>query len=82
MKILEQHWEEEKVNINQTVFIRSNISIETRSTILPALESLNPFSNVKIPLLCAGGAVFLILLIVIFIKLAVSRASSGVNVNV
>ena len=42
MKILEQHWEEEKVNINHTKFIRSNLSLETRSTILPALEFENP----------------------------------------
>ena len=36
----------------------------------------------KIPLLCAGGAAFLILLIVIITKLAVSRANNGVSVNV
>merc|ERR1712105_211313 len=42
----------------------------------------NPFTNLKIPLICAGGAAFIILLIVIFIKLAVSRESNGVNVNV
>ena len=82
MKILEQHWEEEKVNFNQTKFIRSNITLATRSTTLPTLESLNPFSNLKVPLLCAGGAAFLILLIVIITKLAVSWESKGVNVNV
>ena len=82
MKILEQHWEEEKVNINQTEFVRSKITMEPRSSILPTLESLNQYSHLKIPLLGAGGAVFLILLVAIFTKLAVSRASSGVSVNV
>ena len=82
MKILEQHWDEEEVNINQTEFIRSNISLATENTILPTFESINTNSNLKTPLLCAGGAAFLILLLVIITKLAVSRANNGVPVNV
>ena len=82
MKILEQHWEEDKVNINQTEFVRSNITLPHRSTFLPTLDSITKFSHLKTPLLCAGGAAFLILLVVIFTKLVASRASNGVNVNV
>ena len=82
MKILEQHWEEDKVNINQTELVRSNITLPHRSTFLPTLDSITQFSHLKTPLLCAGGAAFLILLVVIFTKLIVSRASNGVNVNV
>ena len=82
MTILEQHWDENEVNINQTKFIRSNITMETRRTYFPSLPSLKQFSHLKIPLLCAGGAVFLILLVAISIKLAVSRANGAVNVNV
>ena len=82
MKILEQHWEEDKVNINQTEFVRSNITLAHRSSFLPTLESITQFSHLKTPLLCAGGAAFLILLVVIFTKLVASRASNGVNVNV
>ena len=56
--------------------------METRSTYIPSLSSISQFSHLKVPLLCAGGAVFLILLVAIFTKLAVSRANSGVNINV
>ena len=56
--------------------------METRNTFFPSLPSISQFSHLKIPLLCAGGAVFFILLVGIGIKLAASRATGDVNINV
>ena len=86
MTILEQHWDEEATNINQTKFIRSNITVEEKSNFFSTLPSLSQLSDYKIPLIGAGGAVLLILLAGIGIKLAVnrnpSRPTSDVNVNI
>ena len=86
MTILEQHWDEEATNINHTKFISSNITVEEKSNFFSSLPSLSQLSDYKIPLIGAGGAVLLILLAGIGIKLAVNRNTSrptgDVNVNV
>ena len=86
MTILEQHWDEEATNINQTKFFRSNITVETKTNYFPSFPSLNQLSHLKIPLISAGGAIVFILLAGIGIKLAISRKTNNptgdVNVNI
>ena len=87
--------------MNQTEFIRTNITEEETSSFfssLPSLPSLSQISEYKIPLICAGGALIIILilgiggaLIIILIlgigiKIAANRGTNrptgDVNVNV
>ena len=89
MTILERHWNEEATNLNQTEFIQTNITVEEASSIfpsIPSLPSLSQISEYKIPLICAGGAVVLILIAGIGIKIAANRGTNrptgDVNVNV
>ena len=85
MTILEQYWDEEATNINQTKFFRSNVTLEAKSSYFPSLPSLSQFSHLKIPLISAGGAILFILLVSIGIELAVNRRTDrptgDVNVN-
>ena len=89
MKIIERHWNEEATDLNQTKFFETNITMEEESSILPSIPSLSPFSQMseyKIPLICAGGAVVLILLAGTSIKVAANRRTNrpagDVNINV
>ena len=86
MTILERHWNEESTDLNQTEFIRTNITVEETSSYLPSLPSLSQISEYKTPLICAGGAVVLILIAGIGIKVAANRGtnrpSGDVNINV
>ena len=75
--------------MNQTEFIRTNITEEEASSLfpsIPSLPSLSQISEYKIPLICAGGAVVLILIAGIGIKIAANRGTNrptgDVNVNV
>ena len=86
MSILEQHWNEEATNLNQTKFYKSNITVEEKHSFLPSLPSLSQLSDYKIPLMCAGGALLLILIAGIGTKLVInrgaSRPSGNVNLNI
>ena len=84
MKILEQHWDEEANNINETKFYRSNVTVKPTTYSFPAIKT--DYSNLKIPLICVGGVTALILLASIGIKLTTCKKSSeptgAVNVNI
>ena len=85
MTIIERHWNEEATDLNQTKFFETNITMEEESSILPSIPSLSSFSQMseyKIPLICAGGAVVLILIAGTSIKVAANRRAGGVNINV
>ena len=86
MTILERHWNEEATNLNQTKFNKNNITVEETHSYFPSLPSLSQLSEYKIPLICAGGAVVLILILGIGIKVVASRGTNrptgDVNVNV
>ena len=87
MTILERHWNEEATNLNQTEFIKSNITVEEATSIFPSIPPLSPLniiSEYKTPIICAGGAILLILIagIGIKIKRGTNQPAGGVNVNV
>ena len=78
MQVIEEKLEEEKVSINKTVFIRSEISSEphftsTTSTLLDLL---------KWPLIGTGSAIILLIILVTGIKLIRSHSNSGVSVTI
>ena len=86
MKILEQHWDEEANNLNRTKFYRSNVTVELTTSSFPALPTLTKPSNLKIPLIGAGGAIAFILLASIGIKLTTCKKTDNqtgtVNFNI
>merc|ERR1712237_253131 len=70
MQIIEQHWNEEKLNFNETVFARSTVDMDSQANdgSPSLLESLDTF---KIPIIGAGGAVAIMVILVIIIITAV-----------
>ena len=64
MTILEQKWEEEKINVNLIKFIRSNFTLAARET-SSSTSFMDSIGSLKIPLLGTGGAAFLLLILVI-----------------
>ena len=70
MQIIEQHWNEEKLNFNETVFARSRVDMaDQESDDSPSLlESLDTF---KIPIIGSGGAAAILIILVIIIIAAV-----------
>merc|ERR1739844_503444 len=90
MKILEQHWDEEASNLNETKFYRSNITVKPTTSSFPSIKT--DYSNLKIPLICVGGVTALILLVSIAIKLTACKKTDNptgtvnptgaVNVNI
>ena len=79
MEIIEQHLEEEKININSTIFVKSNIDSEPTS--LPASTSL--LERIKWPLIGSLAAnTFLIFLGLIVICLLKNHSNSGVSVTI
>jgi hypothetical protein len=73
--------------LNQTKCIQTNITIKEESSILPSIPStFSQISEYKIPLICAGGAVVLILIAGTSIKVAANRRTNrpagDVNINV
>ena len=79
MKVLEQHFEEEKVAINSTVFIRSNIEIEeNRATPYPTF-----LETMKWPIIGSLGAIlFLIILGLGYISQLSKANKEGVKVEI
>ena len=68
MQIIEQHWNEEKLNFNETVFARSRVDVSDQDDSPSLLESLDTF---KIPIIGSGGAVAIMIILVIVIIAAV-----------
>merc|ERR1712074_84530 len=79
MKVLEQHFEEEKVAINSTVFIRSNIEIEENLT----TPSSTFLETMKWPIIGSLGAILsLIVLGLIYISRLSKSNKEGVKVEI
>ena len=79
MEIIEQNLEEKKININSTIFVKSNIDSEPIS--LPASTSL--LERIKWPLIGSLAAItFLIFLGLIVICLLKNHSNSGVSVTI
>ena len=78
MQIVEQKMEEEKININKTIFVKSEILSETHIT--PSAPSL--INMLKWPLIGTGAAVILVILLTSAVLLIKNRSSSGVSVTI
>jgi hypothetical protein len=70
MQIIEQHWNEEKLDFNETVFVRSKVDMDNQAgeTSTSFLESLDTF---KIPIIGSGGAAALMVIIGVIIIAAI-----------
>ena len=75
---MEQKFEEAKININSTAFIKSEINSET--SILPAPTSL--WEKFKWPLIGSLAAIALIIILTSAICLLKNHSNSGVSVNI
>ena len=64
MQIIEQHWNEEKLKFNESVFVRSTVESDPLAGGIAAsfMDSLDTF---KIPIIGSGGAAAMIIIIVI-----------------
>merc|ERR1739842_55452 len=62
MQIIEQHWNEEKLNFNETVFVRSKMDSQASDASSSFLDSLDTF---KIPIIGSGGAAVIMVIIVL-----------------
>ena len=79
MEIIEQHFEEEKINANSTVFVRSNI--DSNQISLPKSTSL--LERIKWPFIGSLAAVTILIFIgLIAICLLKNNTKSGVTVTV
>ena len=78
MQIVEQKMEEEKININKTIFVKSEILSETHIT--PSAPSL--INMLKWPLIGTGAAVILAIILISAFILIKNRSSSGVTVTI
>ena len=81
MKIVEQRWEEEKINVNETNIIKSKISMEPMEAISTS-SFLKTLDSMKIPLIGSGGAVILIIVLMIAVKLSRDKANIGLSIIV
>ena len=70
MRIIEQHWNEEKLNFNESVFIQSKVEMDNSAdeSTFSFLESLD---NHKIPIIGSGGAAVMMVIILIIIITAI-----------
>jgi len=70
MQIIEQHWNEEKLNVNETVFARSTVDMDSQANNdSPSfLDSLDTF---KVPIIGSGGAAVLVVILVVIIITAI-----------
>ena len=73
IQIMEQTFEEEKININKTTFVKTNIPSETHIT--PAAPSLT--DTLKWPLIGTGAAAILIIILTFTFNLVKKHSSSG-----
>ena len=77
MQIIEQHWNEEKLNFNETVFVRSKVDTDDQASdaISSLLESLDTF---KIPIIGSGGAAAIMIIIVVIIITAIKCQKNNI----
>ena len=70
MRIIEQHWNEEKLNFNESIFVQSKVEIDisANESTFSFLESLD---NHKIPIIGSGGAAVMMVIILIIIITAI-----------
>ena len=78
MQIIEQHWNEEKLNFNETVFARSTVDMDSQANdaTFSFLDSLDTF---KVPIIGSGGAAVIVVIIVVIIITAIKcqKESNG-----
>ena len=75
MEITEQHWNEEKLNITESVFVRSKVELDTPVK-EPALSFLDSLDAIKVPLLGSSGAAATVIIIII-ILIAAAKCPKG-----
>jgi hypothetical protein len=80
MQIMEQHWNEEKLNFNETVFARSPVEedIQASNASPSFLESLDTF---KVPIIGSGGAAVIMVIVVVIIIVAIRCKKEGVQAS-
>jgi hypothetical protein len=77
MQIIEQHWNEDKVKFNESVFIRSTVEADPQvdDATSSFMDSLETF---KTPIIGSGGAAAMLIIIVIITVTAI-RCQKGSN---
>ena len=70
MRIIEQHWNEEKLDFNETVFARSKITVDSSSDDSTS-SFLEAIENFKIPIIGSGGAAIAIAIVIVIIITAI-----------
>ena len=68
MQIIEQHWNEEKLDFNETVFLQSKMDSQVSDESSTFLDSLDTF---KIPIIGSGGVAVIMVIVVVIIIAAV-----------
>ena len=77
MRIIEQHWNKEKLNFNETVFVRSKVEMDN-SADDSTFSFLDSLDNFKVPIIGSGGAAVMVVIIVIIIITAI-KCQKGDN---
>ena len=67
---MEQRWNEEKLNITESVFVRSKVELDTPVK-EPALSFLDSLDAIKVPLLGSSGAAAMVIIVIIILIAAV-----------
>ena len=70
MQIIEQHWNEEKLDFNETVFARSKITVDPSSDDSTS-SFLEAMDNFKITIIGSGGAAITIAIVIVIIIAAI-----------
>merc|ERR1712105_81065 len=79
MEVLEQHFEEEKIAINSTVFVRSNIEIDENLT----APSSTFLETMKWPIIGSLGAILSLIVLGLFYICQLSKSNKeGVKVEI
>ena len=76
MQIIEQHWNEEKLDFNETVFARSKITVDSSSDDSTS-SFLEAIENFKIPIIGSGGAAIAIAIVIVIIITAIKCQREG-----
>ena len=70
MQIIEQHWNEEKLNFNETVFARSTVDMDSQAND-DSPSFLDFLDTFKVPIIGSGGAAVIMVILVVIIIAAV-----------
>ena len=79
MEIVEQRWEEEKLNVKETVFVKSKIFMD-QLVDAPTPSILDSLDSLKVPILGSSGAAILVVILII-ILVATVKLSKGKDNN-